>query len=108
VPKRKPKDDDYFLCSYCGAELPLTATFCRHCGASDECGWGEDENKEDLDLSAGYCEDDDAFDYDEFIAEEFPDQAPQEASKLDHRFQLACVVLLCIGLLASVVLYVCH
>jgi hypothetical protein len=105
---QKPKDDDYFVCSYCGAELPITATFCRHCGASDECGWGEDENKEDLDLPTGYREEDDTFEYDEFIAEEFPDQAPETADQQQRRFHLVVVVLVCIGLLASAVFYVCH
>ena len=74
VAKRKPPAD-YFICECCGAELPATATFCRHCGASDECGWGRDYQREPLDLPAGYGDEDDEFDYDEFIAQEFPDQA---------------------------------
>src|SRR5262245_34607184 len=52
--KTRPKEDDYFLCRCCGAELPATATFCGHCGASDECGWGDDHQREELDLPAGY------------------------------------------------------
>jgi hypothetical protein len=102
--------DDYFLCRCCRAELPTSATFCRHCGASEESGWGQDDDEEGLDLPEGYREDDDEFDddefdYDEFIAREFPDQAPQ-GKPSGRRFQLAVVLLLCLGLLVSAVLYV--
>jgi hypothetical protein len=89
--------------------LPTNATFCRHCGASDECGWGEEDDPDDLDLPGGYREDDeDDFDYDEFVAREFPDQAPEGAYPQNRHFQMAVIVLVCIGLLASAIFYVCH
>jgi hypothetical protein len=106
VANRAKSADDYFHCQCCGAELPLTATFCRHCGASDECGWGEDHQREELDLPTDYGEEDDDFDYDEFIASEFPDQAAGGDSPIQVRFRVVVVVLICIGLLASVVFYV--
>jgi hypothetical protein len=107
--KAKPARDDYFVCQCCGAELPTTATFCRHCGASDECGWGDDCRREELDLPVGYgAEDNDDFDYDEFVASEFPDQADETKRSSKRGFQTAVVVLICISLLASALLYVCH
>ena len=56
-------------CPWCGADLPSHADFCRECGASKESGWGEDDG--DWEASVP----DDGFEYDEFIAREFPDQA---------------------------------
>lgn len=58
-------DDDYFICSHCGAELPLDARVCTYCGASDESGWG-DLNDDD------YGDD---FDYDDYLRREFPEYA---------------------------------
>ncbi len=108
VGKPERTTDDYFLCRCCGAELPLSATFCRHCGASDECGWGEDgddDPQDDLDLPTGYRAKDDDFDYDEFIASEFPDQAKSDDAPIQISFRAVVIVLVCIGLLASAILY---
>ncbi len=102
--------DDYFLCRGCGAELPLSATFCRHCGASDESGWGEggegdDDEQDALDLPAGYREKDNDFDYDEFVADEFPEQSSDDDSPIQVSFRAVVIVLVCIGLLASAIFY---
>jgi len=105
VPKRQRREE-YFLCSCCGAELPVTAGFCRHCGASDEYGWGDEETDE-LDLPAGYAGDDE-FDYDEFIAEEFADQSSGGKANARGQFRAIVIVLVCIGLLASALIYVSH
>ena len=85
----------------------MTATFCRHCGASDESGWGE-EQREVPDLPTGYSEEDDDFDYDEYLSREFPDQSPEGKHSGNRRFQAAVVVLICVALLASAILYVWH
>ncbi len=58
-----------FSCPNCGAELAAGVQFCRHCGGSEESGWGDDWQDE-----YGRQEDDD-FDYDEFVRNEFPEQA---------------------------------
>jgi hypothetical protein len=105
----KPRADDYFVCESCGAELPLTATFCRHCGASDECGWGENQQREEFGLPGGYDDEQDDFDYDEFVAREFPDQGTAGATgaaQTASPFRVAVVLVICISLLASVVFYV--
>ena len=65
---KRPADDDYFLCPHCGERLAAGAKFCRHCGADAEMGWGPEGL--DGDPTGGYEDDD--FDYDEFIAREFP------------------------------------
>ncbi len=61
---------DDFACPHCGAALRGGATFCRACGASEDSGW--DENATD-----GYGAEDD-FDYDDYLAREFPQHAPPE------------------------------
>ena len=59
-------------CPFCGADLPVNASLCRNCGASAEYGWDSVENNVD-DLNSNYG--DDEFDYDEFVAREFPEHA---------------------------------
>ena len=71
---KKPPKDDHFICPCCGAEVRVGAEFCRECGASDEFGWDEDGHWWDDELPTGYRSDDD-FDYDEFVAREFPGPA---------------------------------
>jgi hypothetical protein len=103
VPKRKELVDDYFICKCCGAELPGDAAFCRHCGASDESGWGEDDFNDDV--SGGYGDEDD-FEYDDFLRREFPDQAPAEEITFKRRLVTAVVWLTCIALLLSSVFWI--
>ena len=63
---------DFFVCPHCGAEVPQGAISCRECGSDDETGWSESAGEwEENVASPGYGSDDD-FDYDEFIANEFP------------------------------------
>ncbi|WP_197169246.1 zinc ribbon domain-containing protein [Novipirellula galeiformis] len=60
------KEDSTFSCPHCGAELRGGATFCRHCGSSDDDGWKTESDEVD-------GEDD--FDYEEFVREEFSDNS---------------------------------
>ncbi len=96
--RKQSQEDDYFVCPHCGADVPAPATFCRECGASDESGWGEDDDGSDVDASAGYEEDD--FDYDDYISREFP-QYGDTANKYQAKqwFVGLIVVILCVGLL---------
>ena len=92
-------EDDYFVCPNCGAELSVEVTFCRHCGASNDAGWGEDENPSDPDLSADWDDDPD-FDYEDFLAREFPEHARTRSRRPRSRWLLlAAIALLCIALL---------
>ncbi|MEP3479549.1 MAG: zinc ribbon domain-containing protein [Fuerstiella sp.] len=68
------RDDE---CPFCGAALRANAAVCRNCGASEEYGWDSVENNVDG-LGTGFSPEaygEDDFDYDDFVAREFPDHA---------------------------------
>ena len=71
---------------------------CRACGASDESGWNDDS-------AEGDWEPDDEFDYDSFVAREFPDQV--QGTHLSHRNEWVkfVLVLVVISLLLSLALF---
>lgn len=56
------------VCPVCGEDVPRNALACRHCGADHESGW-----REDADVYDGTDIPEDAFDYDEFVRQEFGD-----------------------------------
>ncbi len=90
------QEDQSFLCPNCGADVAPNAEFCRECGASDESGW----NDEVEEPTQGYDEDDD-FDYDEFVRREFPQHAPAHKEiPLSRRLYLALILILCLSILA--------
>ena len=90
-------DEDYFVCPHCGAELSVDATFCRHCGASEDAGWGGEADSSDADQSDDWSDD---FDYDDFIAREFPEHARTPARRRNaYWLAFAVVALLCILLM---------
>src|SRR5207245_2604978 len=94
--RKQQKNDDYFICPCCGAEVKIGAVVCKECGASDESGWEEDYSWDD-ELPTGYSSDDD-FDYDEFVGEQFPEHA--SAKRQFKRLILALIVLIsCLAVL---------
>ena len=60
---------EYVACPHCGAEIREDAHFCRHCGSSDADGW-RDEVDTDVD----------DFDYDQYVAENFPQNTLQTST----------------------------
>ena len=76
--KRKP---DTFVCPHCGADVPVGARVCRECGSDDETGWSDDAEVWGAGIPGGYGDDDD-FDYDEFVEQELPQQAPVSSGRL--------------------------
>lgn len=83
-----------FDCECCGARLPGGSTFCRHCGASEESGWGErGEVHEDL----GTLDED--FDYEEFVEREFGSTAGPNVS-----WRGIVVILILLGFLLAILL----
>lgn len=55
------------------------ARMCRECGATDECGWNDPESADSFDpFDSGIASDD--FDYDEFVAREFPAESTAKVS----------------------------
>ncbi len=80
--------ESYVPCPHCGGEIRPNASFCRHCGSSDEDGWREE----------GYDGDED-FDYEQYVDEH------HSSSNLSHRLPLiwrAVVVVLVVAFAASV------
>ena len=71
--------------------MPQHATFCPECGASDQSGWNEEDGWDDPESSDM---DDSDFDYDEFIAREFPDQAQHPSGLRSLKWSLVAVVAL--------------
>lgn len=69
------------------------ADFCRHCGASESSGWADTSEH-----YAGTDEDD--FDYDEFIANEFPDAS----QNIKRDWKSLVVILVLVGFLLAFVL----
>lgn len=83
-----PQDFRTFLCPHCGESVSAGARVCRNCGASDDSGWNESE----FDEFDGYRDDED-FDYDEFIASEFPESAPLESAAAARKSLIRLVIL---------------
>jgi hypothetical protein len=83
-------EDDYFICPCCGAELPLSADFCRDCGASADSVWNTDEDVTD-DVSD--FDQDDEFDYEDYLRREFPDHASARPAPGPHRVFFALIVI---------------
>lgn len=54
------------VCPVCGEDVPRNALACRHCGADHNSGW-----REDADVYDGTDVPEDAFNYDEFVRQEF-------------------------------------
>ena len=89
----RARQRDDFVCPHCGARVPVGATSCRHCGSDDETGWSESAGEwEDNVPSSGYGSDDE-FDYDGFVAKEFPDQAPVSGRRRVWTVVVAIVIL---------------
>src|SRR6516162_1904084 len=84
---------DFFICPHCGAQVPTGATSCRGCGSDDETGWSESAGEWEEEVrSPGYGSDDD-FDYDEFLANELPDQAPAFPRRRAWKILVVIVIL---------------
>ena len=60
-----------FSCPHCGHELPVTARFCRECGASGNDAWDDTSESGPGD---GWSDPDD-FDYDDYVRREFGDHS---------------------------------
>lgn len=92
-------EDDYFLCPNCGAEVRKGKAACPECGSCDETGWSEAATQGYAD--GGYDEDDD-FDYDEFVEREFPEQSDGMSTK--NWGATLLILLVCIAMTIAVLL----
>ncbi len=75
-------------CPHCGADIHDDATFCRQCGSSDADGWNTDTEGEE-----------DDFDYDEFVEENFGESQTNTNIAAHWRFVSAVLLLLLAGVL---------
>jgi len=89
--KRRGKREEYFECPHCGARVRVGAAACPECGSDEETGWSE--NKWDADIPTGYGEEQD-FDYDEFVEQEFPQHASGMRKKWFWRLVALLLVLM--------------
>ena len=97
---RKPPDT--FVCPICGSDVPEQAAACPKCGSDAATGWSESANKWEADIPAGYSDEDDGFDYDEYIGREFPSESGRPPSRSKAQWVwIVAVILLGIALLFS-------
>lgn len=95
MPRSRPKkDEDFFICPNCGAEVRVGAVVCRECGASDESGWDEDDHGWEDGWPDGYAgtEADAERDYDRFLSKEFPEY--ESSARRRRRLILAVAAIL--------------
>ncbi|HSY17280.1 MAG TPA: zinc ribbon domain-containing protein [Candidatus Acidoferrales bacterium] len=55
------------VCPNCGADVPPKAKSCPECGADEKTGWSDEAHVSGL----GIPDEDDKFDYENFVKEEF-------------------------------------
>src|SRR5437762_7426110 len=99
--KNRKKQGGYFVCNHCGAEVPSGAKVCRECGSDAETGWSQDSEKWEADIPSGYSSGSD-FDYDEYIASEFPKHAQPSLKRSTKKWAWRIFVLI---LLVALILY---
>ena len=86
----------YFLCPHCGAEVRKGQAACPECGSCEETGWSDAATEGFAD--GGYDEDDD-FDYNEFVESEFPDHAQPLTAR--QKLTKLAIVLICLALILT-------
>jgi transcription elongation factor Elf1 len=92
MPKRRPRPQ-FFNCPHCGAQVRVGAAACRACGSDADTGWSDEAETYAAGFDAGYGGEDD-FDYDEYIREEFPDQAAEPPATNWKRWVAVVIILL--------------
>ena len=96
--RRHHREQDYFVCPNCGADVPEDADFCRNCGASADSGWEDADWDDDEEYE-------DDFDYDDYLRREFPEHAPPDNRPKARRvLTITIVLLLCLAFALMTVL----
>lgn len=92
-----------FSCGVCGKKLAASTLACPQCGADEQTGLREETWDTDAATELGFL-DDEAFDYDAFLQEEFgTDARGRKKPHVHPAWWFAAVVLLVALLLAAVV-----
>ena len=81
------------ICPVCGADVPPNAKACPGCGADDKTGWSEKARYDEL----GIPDDEEKFDYDDFVKREFDGKKPKQKMEL---IWVIVAILLVVSLLA--------
>ena len=84
----EPPIDGY--CPHCGAEVPEEALACPECGSCSETGWSTKASYERI----GVDSDDEPFDYEGFLEEEFGDGKPARRSAMQWVWAIVAFLLL--------------
>jgi hypothetical protein len=94
-----------FLCPHCGEVVPAGALACPECGSDSASGWSEEAQTGLGDPPVGYGDDDDDFDYDDFLRSEGlgQDASPSRADR-QRALRGIVVVILIASVLAWLVL----
>jgi hypothetical protein len=99
VAAKRRGNRDYFVCPQCGADVPADAAACPECGADADTGWSEDGDTWGADIPTGYGKDED-FDYDEFVEQEFPQEANPPIGRVVKKWAWRILVaIVCLALL---------
>jgi hypothetical protein len=86
-----------FECGVCGRKLPASAIVCSGCGADEKTGLREDTWDTDASSELGII-DEEGFDYDEFIKEEFDQDGETKKRRFLHPVWIIVGVLLVIAM----------
>ena len=81
------------ICPVCGEDVPPRALACPECGADEHSGW-----REDAALHDGLGLDDEGFDYDTFVEQEFGTGKRKTARQL---FWWIIAILVVLGLISA-------
>lgn len=101
---KKGGKPQWFHCPNCGEEVRTDWKACPACGSDEETGWKQDYAGEGDASTEGLANDsDDDFDYDEYVAREFPDTFQPKPNPRQFWGWLFLVLAL-IGLLAATLL----
>mgnify|MGYP003304312197 CR=1 FL=1 len=84
----EPPIDGY--CPHCGAEVPEEALACPECGSCSETGWSTKASYDRI----GVDSDDEPFDYEGFLEEEFGDGKPARRSAMQWVWAIVAFLLL--------------
>ena len=76
---------EWVPCPHCGADIPESATFCRHCGSSDSDGWRDE-------FDGGYEDSEDDFDYEQYVREHHSPSATSSTLSPVWRFVVIALV----------------
>ncbi|MEZ6002892.1 MAG: zinc ribbon domain-containing protein [Planctomycetota bacterium] len=88
-------------CPLCGEPVKVGALACRSCGSDANTGWSQDADENSVDLGANA----DEFDYDEFLAKEFP-STRKPAQKASAFARKAALVFVLLSLILALVFWV--